>query len=243
MTVSVGVFRPDDARLTQAVELLEELGTEPVPDPMLAVEPTDAIPRSDADYTVLTSKTGVELAAHAGWTPPGAVCAIGSSTADSLRAYGYSVDIIPDQFTSSGLVAALSDRVDGARVDVARSDHGSPVLTDGLEDAGAYVHETVLYRLTRPPRAGVSTELAATGEIDAVLFTSSLTVDHFLDAASERGLRETAIDGLGDAVIGAIGPPTQRTAENAGIDVDVVSDRADFEALARTVVDRLSERV
>ncbi len=243
MTVSVGVFRPDDDRLTRAVELLEELGTEPIPDPMLAVESTDAVPRADADYTVLTSKTGVELAAQADWTPSGVVCAIGSSTADSLRAHGYSVDIVPDRFTSSGMVDALSDRVDGARVDVARSDHGSPVLTDGLEDAGAYVHETVLYRLTRPPRSGVSTELAATGGIDAVLFTSSLTVEHFLEAAAERGLQAEAIDGLAGAVVGAIGPPTHQTAEDAGIDVDVVSDRADFETLARTVIERMSERV
>lgn len=241
MTVSVGVFRPDDDRMTRAIELLEELDTDPVPDPMLAPDPTDASPRGDAEYTVLTSKTGVELAAQAGWTPPGTVCAIGSSTADSLRAHGYPVDVVPEQFSSSGLVDVLSDRVDGSRVDVARSDHGSPVLTDGLEDAGAYVHETVLYRLTRPPGSGVSAERAATGEIDAVLFTSSLTVEHFLAAAADRGVRGETIDGLDAAVVGAIGPPTQKTAEDAGIKVDVVPERADFETFARTVVERMNE--
>lgn len=243
MTASVGVFRPDDERMTRAIELLEELGTEPVPDPMLAVEPTGNAPRDDAEYTVITSKTGVELAAQAAWTPPSVVCAIGSSTADSLRAHGYAVDVVPEQFTSSGLVESLSDRVDGARVDVARSDHGSPVLTDGLEDAGAYVHETVLYQLTRPPNAGVSTERAATGEIDGALFTSSLTVEHFLAAATDRGLVGEAIDGLSDAVVGAIGQPTQQTAEDAGIDVDVVPERAEFETFARTVVERMNECV
>lgn len=241
MTPTVAVFRPDDDRMTRAIELLEELGTEPLPDPMLAVDPAGTTPRADAEYTVLTSKTGVELAAQAKWMPPGAVCAIGSSTADSLETHGYPVDIVPETFTSTGLVDALSDRVEGARVDVARSDHGSPVLTEGLRDAGAYVHETVLYRLTRPPRAGVSTERAATGEIDAALFTSSLTVEHFLAAAAERSLRREAIDGLADAVVGAIGPPTRNTAEDAGIEVDVVPDRADFETLARTVVERRNE--
>lgn len=242
MTATVGVFRPDDDRMTRAIELLEELGTEPIPDPMLAVEPSGTTPKTDADYTVLTSKTGVELAAQAEWTPPGIVCAIGSSTADSLRAHSYPVDVVPGTFTSTGLVDALSDRVDGARVDVARSDHGSPVLTDGLQDAGAYVHETVLYRLTRPPRAGVSTERAATGGIDAALFTSSLTVEHFLAAAAERGVRSEAIDGLADAVVGAIGPPTRNTAEDAGIEVDIVPGRADFKTLARTVAQRMDER-
>ncbi|WP_225335608.1 uroporphyrinogen-III synthase [Halomicrobium urmianum] len=252
----VAFFRPDDERTDDAVELLESLGADPVPDPMLAVEPTDAtpktdavgssgsdepspvVPREDADYAVLTSKTGVELAAEAGWGPgEAAVCAIGEPTADALRAAGYSVDLVPDEYSSSGLVDALADDAAGARIEVARSDHGSDVLTDGLEDAGAYVHETVLYRLVRPESAGESAELAAGGDLDAALFTSSLTVTHFLAAADERGVRDAAVDGLNDAVVGAIGEPTRRTAEDAGIEVDVVPEAADFDALAAEAVE------
>ncbi|ELZ16229.1 uroporphyrinogen-III synthase [Natrinema thermotolerans DSM 11552] len=165
-TPTVAVFRPDDDRIERATELLAELGAEPVPDPMLAVEATDAVPRTDADYVVFTSKTGAELIAAAGWEPTGeTVCAIGPATADALRAEGYTVDLVPEEYTSSGLVAALSDAVDGARVEVARSDHGSPVLLDGLEEAGAYVHETILYRLVRPEGSGESARLAAAGDL------------------------------------------------------------------------------
>lgn len=236
--VRVAVFRPDDERLADAVELLESLGATPVPDPMLAVEPTGATPREDADYAILTSKTGVELAADAGWATDATVCAIGDATADALRAAGYDVDVVPDEFSSSGLVAALADGVAGARVEVARSDHGSAVLTDGLNDAGAYVHETVLYRLVRPDGAGDAAEMAARGALEVALFTSSLTVDHFLDAAAERGVRDAAIAGLNDAVVGAIGHPTAETAGAHGIDVDVVPDDADFEQLACAAVER-----
>ncbi|OYR76971.1 uroporphyrinogen-III synthase, partial [Halorubrum sp. E3] len=150
---------------------------------------------------------------------------------------GWTVDLVPDEYTSAGLVAALKGRVDGERVDVARSDHGSDVLLHGLRDAGANVTETVLYRPTRPEVAGESAALAAAGDLDAAAFTSSLTVTHFLDAAAERGVREAAIAGLNDAVVGASGPPTAETAADHGIDVDVVPDDADFEALARAVVD------
>lgn len=240
----VAAFRPDDERLSEAVELIESLGADPVPDPMLAVEhATDeggeqVTPRTDADYVVLTSKTGVELAADAGWEPGAAtVCAIGESTADALREAGYAVDVVPDEYSSTGLVAALAGEVAGARVEVARSDHGSAVLTDGLEAAGAYVHETVLYRLVRPGEAGESADLAAAGDLDAALFTSSLTVEHFLDAAAERGVREAAVRGLNEATVGAIGEPTRETAADLGIAVDVVPDRADFEALACDVVE------
>jgi uroporphyrinogen-III synthase len=237
----VAVFRPDDERLADAVELLESLGADPVADPMLAIEPTGATPRADAEYVLFTSKTGVELVAEAGWAPGGArVGAIGAATADALRAADYDVDLVPETYSSQGLVEALADAVAGARVEVARSDHGSDRLLDGLNDHGAYVHETVLYRLARPEGAGDAVALAVSGDLDAALFTSSLTVEHFLEAASERGVREAAIAGLNEAIVGAIGEPTRQTAADAGITVDVVPETADFETLACAVVERAS---
>ncbi|WP_440766405.1 uroporphyrinogen-III synthase [Natronorubrum sp. DTA7] len=237
-TPAVAVFRPDDERIADAICLLEDLDADPVADPMLAVEPTDATPRTDADYVVFTSKTGVELVSEAGWEVSGeTVCAIGPATADALRREGYAVDIVPEEFTSSGLVATLATEIDGARVEVARSDHGSPVLLDGFEDAGAYVHETILYRLVRPDGSGESAALAATGDLDAVCFTSSLTVEHFLEAAAERGIRAEALEGLTEATVGVIGAPTAETAAARGLDVDVVPDEATFETLARETLE------
>jgi uroporphyrinogen-III synthase len=237
-TVRVAVFRPDDERLANAVELLDSLGATPVPDPMLAVEPTGDVPGA-ADYVVLTSKTGAELLSEAGWSPGDAtlVC-IGPSTADAAREAGWTVDLVPEEYSSAGLVDLLRDDVAGETVAVARSDHGSDVLLDGLRAAGADVTETVLYRLSLPADAGQSTEMAADGELDGVCFTSSLTVENFLRAAADRGVREAAIAGLNDAVVGAIGEPTRETAATHGIDVDVVPDAADFEELACRVVER-----
>ena len=237
----VAVFRPDDDRLEDAVELLDSLGATPVADPMLEVRPADASPRDDADFVVFTSKTGVELVADSGWTPgDSTVCAIGESTADALRAADYPVDVVPETYTSAGLVEALDGRVDGQLVEVARSDHGSAVLIEGLFEAGAYVHETVLYRLVRPDGAGESADFAAAGDLDAALFTSSLTVEHFLEAAAERGVREAAVAGLNEAVVGTIGAPTRETAASHGIDVDVVPENADFEELACAAVEQAS---
>ncbi|MWV41737.1 uroporphyrinogen-III synthase [Natrialba sp. INN-245] len=240
---AVAVFRPDDERIDDAVAVLSDLGADPVPDPMLAVEPTGASPRTDADYVVLTSKTGAELVSAADWRPGEAtVCAIGPATADALRAEGYPVDVVPEEYTSSGLVERLESDVDGARIEVARSDHGSDVLLEGFEAAGAYVHETVLYRLVRPEVSGDSAERAAAGDLDAVCFTSSLTVDHFLEAAADRGVREESLDGLSDAVVGVIGEPTRETAAEHGIEADVVPEEATFDALATAVLDQVDGR-
>ncbi|MFB6218593.1 MAG: uroporphyrinogen-III synthase [Halobacteriaceae archaeon] len=234
--VRVAAFRPEDGRLAETVDLLDALGAEPVADPLLAVEPTGARPGS-ADFVVFTSPTAAGLLD--GWAPGDAtVCAIGPTTADALREAGVRVDVVPEEFSSAGLVAALDGAVAGRSVEVARSDHGSATLLEGLRAAGAEVTETVLYRLVRPPDSGHSTELAAAGDLDGVLFTSSLTVEHFLAAAAERGVRAAAVDGLADATVGAIGEPTRETAEERGIAVDVVPDRADAEALATLVVER-----
>ena len=254
--VRAAVFRPDDERITEAIELLESLGATPVPDPMLGIEPTDATPGA-ADWTVLTSKTGVELAAANDWSPAGRLACIGPATADAARAVGWDVDLVPEEYSSAGLVDALTETVEpGATVEVARSDHGSAVLLDGLRETGIETRETVLYRLVRPAGAGESAERAAAGELDAALFTSSLTVDHFLDAASEQGVREAAVDGLNGAVeagdgdgaveagdgdgtvVGCIGEPTAETARDHGITVSVVPEEATFEALATAVVER-----
>ena len=239
MSRTVAFFRPDDERASDARTVLHELGVEPLSDPMLAVRPTGKTPRAEAEYTILTSKTGAEIVSESTFEPHGKLVAIGAPTATALERVGYTVDRIPSEFTSAGLVAELAEDVPGTRVEVARSDHGSSVLTDGLNEAGAYVHETILYRLVRPESAGRSTVAAAEGELAGACFTSSLTVEHFLAAAEDRGVKDEAVAGLNEAVVGAIGAPTEATAEAYGIDVDVVPKNAEFEALARAVVDQL----
>jgi len=246
---TVAVFRPDDGRLAAAVDLLESLGATPVADPMLAIEPTGEVP-PDADYVVLTSSTGVEIVAGergvdggpaARWDPGDAtLCAVGESTAAALRERGYAVDVVPEEFSSAGLLAALEGRVDGASVELARSDRASRTLPEGLREAGAEVTETTLYRLTRPAGSGVSAERAAAGELDGALFTSSLTVEHFLAAAEDRGVREAAVAGLEAAVVGAIAEGPAETARDAGVAVDVVPERADFETMACEVVEAIA---
>ncbi|MEF8801245.1 MAG: uroporphyrinogen-III synthase [Halolamina sp.] len=232
------VFRPDDGRLEAAADLLDALGATPVPDPMLEIEPTDERPPA-ADYVILTASTGVDILVDAGWEPGDAVlCCIGPSTAEAARDAGWTVDRVPEQYDSAGMVEELHGDVDGASVAVARSSHGSETLLDELREAGADVTETVLYRLNRPENSGRSAEMAAEGDLEAVLFTSSRTVEGFLDAAAKRGIRAEAVAGLADAVVGAIAEGPAETAREHGIDVDIVPEEADFDLLATEVIEQ-----
>lgn len=229
----VAFFRPADEREERAVEAVRERGMEPLSDPLLETRPTGATPRKDTDYVVLTSVTGVSLAAETVRGTGAFVCAVGPKTADALRDENIEVDIVPDEYTSAGLVDVLAERVEGARVEVARSDHGSDELLDGLNDAGAYVHETVLYEITRPVGGGERTASAlGDGALNAVLFTSSLTVEHLIEALEETGV---GVDALNDVLVGVIGEPTRRTAKGAGVKVDSVADEETFESLVATV--------
>ncbi|MBP1986078.1 uroporphyrinogen-III synthase [Halolamina salifodinae] len=234
----VAVFRPDDGRINGAAALLESLGAEPVPDPMLTIEPTGQTP-PEADFVVLTSATGVGVLADAGWAPGNAaLCCIGESTAEAAEKAGWTVEHVPEQYDSEGMVAELESDVSGKSVALARSDRASQTMPEGLRAAGAEVIETTLYRLRRPDDAGESAELAAAGDLDGAAFTSSSTVEGFLAAAEERGVREAAIAGLESAVVGAIAESPAESAREAGISVDVVPEEADFEAVARAVVER-----
>ena len=234
----VAFFRPADERERRAVEVVREHGFEPLSDPLLETVPTGAKPRTDADYVVLTSVTGVRLASDDVRDTEAVVCAVGPKTADALRAEGIDVDIVPEEYTSAGLVDALNEAgVEGARVEVARSDHGSDELLDGLNTEGAYVHETVLYEIRRPEGGGEATADALRGgTLDAVLFTSSLTVEHLIEALEEA---DVGVDALEDVLVCAIGEPTQRTAEGMGVKVDLVPDEETFESLVESVAERL----
>ncbi|MDY6764783.1 MAG: uroporphyrinogen-III synthase [Halobacteria archaeon] len=232
---TVAIFRPSDDREKESRELLQEMGFDVVSDPLLEPRRACSTPITDADYVVFTSVTGVKFGVseeNIKGLRETQVCAIGPKTRDALESRGVSVSLIPEDYTSEGLVEALSGSVYAKKVEVARSDHGSPELIEGLNDAGAFVHETVLYHLMKPEEGGQKTvEGLINGDIDAVLFTSSLTVEHLVDAAG--GNREELVEALSRIRVGAIGEPTRRTAEGLGIEVDFVPESETFEDLAQ----------
>ncbi|MFB6284905.1 MAG: uroporphyrinogen-III synthase [Halobacteria archaeon] len=245
----VAIFRPDDHRTQNSTEVLEEMGYEVLSDPLLEPGPTGEDPLPNPDWLVLTSVSGVELtfddvnAANAADTDRTRVAAIGPKTADAVRKKGMKVELVPEDYSSAGLVNELGDEVEGRKVEVARSNHGTAELLDGLNDAGAYVHETVLYHLEKPDGAGEPTvDALRNGELDAVLFTSSLTVENLIETAAGLGnLKDVGSEEelLDDVVVGVIGEPTRRTAENLGIQVNYVAPQETFLSMARELDNHL----
>ncbi|MFQ5796148.1 MAG: uroporphyrinogen-III synthase [Candidatus Bipolaricaulia bacterium] len=229
--VTVAIFRPKRHE-KRSVNFLRSLGFKVISVPLLEIQTTGLAPLTDTDFIIFTSAQGVQIAcdriaAEALQRPT--VCAIGPRTAEALQVRGIPVDLVPEEYSSAGMVERLAPRVHGKRVEVARSSAGSKILLQGLNQAGAFVHETVLYRLERP-RVDEQAIETVLNQADVLLFTSSLTVDHFLKSSSDKAEVLTRID---EKFVGAIGPLTAEGLKRYEIKVDLVPARSTFEQLVQ----------
>src|SRR5690606_28763381 len=135
------------------------------------------------------------------------------------------------------LVAAVG--AERPRVLVARAEVARDVVPDALRAAGCEVDVVAVYltrSLPRPPPDTISALLEA-GDVGAVTFTSSSTVEHLSDALEAR-----APVLLAKTCVASIGPVTTETARSRGIAVDVAANEATLEGLALALEAHFSRR-
>jgi uroporphyrinogen III methyltransferase/synthase len=99
--------------------------------------------------------------------------AIGPGTAQALRGYHLEADLVPRQFDSEGLAAALINRVAGKRLLIARADRGRELLREELSKV-ARIEQIAVYSQSDAvaPDSPVLERLRR-GEIDSITLTSS----------------------------------------------------------------------
>lgn len=249
------ITRPLD-RQEEARRLCARLGLMPLMAPAIETHPLQGGPRGSyrrilarqVDTVVFTSLRGVELALK-GAGPRARelaealggleVWAIGPPTADALRRYRVAAHL-PPVHSSEGLVEAMAPAARGRRVELLRSEQGSRVLAGGLRRAGAEVHDTPLYRVGPPADPAPLREAirrATQGEVHGYTFTSRLTAQHTLDAAGDQ--QGALVEAMNRGVVGAMGKPTRKMLEEAGVRVDVEPERAVFAELLQGIAERL----
>jgi uroporphyrinogen III methyltransferase/synthase len=220
--------------------LLRERGAEAVVHPTIAIHPpadVAATARAIAAigsyaYVAFTSANGVERAWRAIVEGGGdarafasaKIAAIGPGTAQALEAHGLRADVVAKEFRGEGLaaaiLAAMPSEPAARRVLLLRAQVARDALPDALRDAGCVVDVVPVYE-TRPAPAEVTAAIAsalARGDLDAVTFTSSSTVDNLCDL-----LGPTAAADLARTRVASIGPITTATAERRGVHVDVTA--------------------
>ncbi|MCV7217474.1 uroporphyrinogen-III synthase [Mycobacterium crocinum] len=228
----------------QAGEMSDRLvghGALPIEVPTIAVEP----PRSPAQmeravkglvdgryqWVVFTSTNAV----RAVWEKFGEfgldarafsgvkIACVGEQTADRVRAFGVSPELVPaGEQSSLGLLDefpeydSIFDPVN--RVLLPRADIATETLAEGLRDRGWEIEDVTAYRTVRaaPPPAETR-EMIKTGGFDAVCFTSSSTVRNLVGIAGKPHAR---------TIVACIGPKTAETAAEFGLRVDVQPETA-----------------
>jgi len=234
---------------SRLIELLTDLGAQPVELPSIEIGPLDDYSKLDATlksthgapnrWVIFTSVNAVDfvwqrltsLGMDARYFAGATVGSIGPATARALRDRGIEPDFIPKRSVSEEVIAELST-LDwtGQQVLLPVSAIGRDALATGLSGLGADVLRVPAYTNSRP--AGIETRAreAFQNGIDVVTFTSSSTVRNLLDILGDD--RHV----LDDCLTACIGPITAATAEELGLSVDIVAAEHNVEGLADALV-------
>jgi uroporphyrinogen III methyltransferase/synthase len=153
------------------------------------------------------------------------VAVIGPGTAAALREHGVIADVMPERSVAEALVEALAE-VPVTRALVARASEARDVLPDALRARGAEVDVVALYETVAEPLSPA--QLAAARGADYVTFTSSSTVNFFLDAVGAESL-----DG---ARLVSIGPVTTATLRARELEPHVEASRHDIDGVVQALL-------
>jgi uroporphyrinogen III methyltransferase / synthase len=225
-----------------AALLLRERGAEPLVLPTIEIHaPRDREPLARAlvdlragayGWVAFTSANGVdrtwdalvEMGADARAFGAVRLGAIGPATARALERHGLRADVVATEFRGERLaqemVDALRSGPPAPRVLLARAARARDVLPEALRAAGCRVDVVAAYETHPPPRDRVETLMTELEEkhVDAVMFTSSSTVDNLCDLLGDRAL--VLLRGIR---VASIGPVTSETARDRGVHVDVAA--------------------
>ena len=166
------------------------------------------------------------------------IAAIGPASAKAVRRMGWKVDLIPEKYVAESLLQALGDKLQGQRVLLARSARARDVIPEALRAQGIELDVIDAYR-TEIPHESVSQvrELFPTAGrksgVDAATFTSSSTVENFLELLKEAG--QTAPPKDVPAI--SIGPVTSKTLRAAGWEPAIEAADHNVDGLVRAALE------
>lgn len=224
----VAITRPYD-RAGKACEIVEELGGTPVISPTLDLRPvnTESLKelterQNELDWIVFTSPT--TLVSLDKFYPDFLeslnckVAAIGNKTSKVAKEYGLEVDLVPEDFTAEGLVEEFKNQnIQNQVIGVPRTLSARPTLVDGLEELDNEVIVAEAYKSLFPEdksKVEKAIEEISNGKIDAITFTSPLTVTNFFEIMKEQEKDESLLNKI---LTVAIGPITGRVLDEHNI--------------------------
>lgn len=196
----VAITRPAD-RSKAACKIVEELGGQYVLAPTLDLKPVNSeslknlIANKDLlDWIVFTSPTTItslnlfypDFLKNLDCK----VAVIGNKTGKIAGEQGVKVDLIPEAFTAEGLLEEFEKRnITNQTIGIPRTASARPVLPEGLEKLNNKVIVAEAYKSLFPMDEDKINDLIAkieNNEIDAITFTSPLTVTNFFKISKNK---------------------------------------------------------
>lgn len=134
----------------------------------------------------------------------------------------------------------------GRRVAVQEYGVSNPDLLAGLSDRGAHVVSIPVYEWGLPEDVGplrAAIEAIAHGEIDVVLFTTAMQVNHLLQIAAEMNREDAVRRALPGMLIASVGPTTSARLRECGFTADIEPSHPKMGYLVNETAQRSAEIV
>jgi uroporphyrinogen III methyltransferase/synthase len=162
------------------------------------------------------------------------VAAIGPATAKKLQEKGIRVSYKPKEFVAEGILRGFKKiNLKGRRILLARAEKARDILPKGLRKMGAKVDVVEAYRTAKPIGGSKALkQVLADGKFDVITFTSSSTVNHFVELLKKEDLKKI----LKGIAIASIGPITTQTAKRLGMKVQIQPKQYTIPALTQAIV-------
>lgn len=148
---------------------------------------------------------------------------IGPKTAQCVKSYGLNTDLVPDDYTAEGLIKEFEKYdLKGKLIGIPRTMSARKVLPNELIKKGAEVIVAKAYESDSPKdktKIKMLIKEIKNYEINAITFTSPLTVHNLITELEESDKREVIEKLKSDKIyIASIGPITYNTLKEYGIE-------------------------
>ncbi|OCA91277.1 uroporphyrinogen-III synthase [Bacillus sp. FJAT-27225] len=229
--------------------LIEKYGGIPVEIPLLSFKPIsldDHLKQvlnslESYDWIVFTSNTTVET--FLSFFPEGLpdampkVAAIGERTGILLEKKGLGPHFVPTKYVAEVFAEEFITHIrPGSRVLIPKGNLAREHIAMTIRENGSFADEIVVYETYLPEGSKLKLKNAlAEDGLDILMFTSPSTVNHFMEAVVEYGLREQA----DRCIVSCIGPVTHERLLEFGFTVHASPEQYTVADMVETTIDYL----
>lgn len=253
----IGITRPAE-RVDEAVNIVKQhSGTALIaPTLELHISNTQSLldlckMAQELDWLIFTSPTGIiSLFKHCKnikerLNPHCQIAVIGPRTEKFLEDQGLKADVVAKEYTSEGLLEIFKGlEITDKKIGLPRTLAARDKLPEDLKKLGANVFVAEAYRSELPENKDKVQELITSiikRKIDALTFTSTLTVQNLFKMVKEENKEEVfEILKNREVIVAAIGPVTARPLQNMGIPV-LIPKEYTVGAMLEILMDKFNE--